>query len=194
VAGRAERVAKVFEPLIEDGWDVVSLTASCGLMMKFEWPLILPGDDNVAALSRATRDVSEYVVEIARKEGLVEGMKPVPGGVAVQIPCHARAQNMGQKAAELLRLLPEADVHVVERCCGHGGSWGCRTENFEVALKVGRPVAREMRDAGKEYITSECPLAGVHIRQGIEKLGEGPRPTLVRHPVQLMARAYGIGN
>ena len=31
---------------------------------------------------------------------------------------------------------------VIERCSGHGGSWGVRKENFEIALKVGKPVAR----------------------------------------------------
>jgi glycerol-3-phosphate dehydrogenase subunit C len=120
-------------------------------------------------------------------------MKPIDGGIAVHIACHARAQNMGQKAAEMLRLLPEADVQVVERCSGHGGSWGCRTENFATALKVGEPTARQMRDAGKAFITSECPLAGLHIQQGIDRLGSEARPTLVRHPIQLLARAYGIG-
>ena len=92
----------------------------------------------------------------------------------------------------MLRLLPDADVQVIERCSGHGGSWGVKKGNFEVALKVGRPAARQARDAAKAFVTSECPLAGVHIAQGIESLGtDAPRPTLVCHPNQLFARAYG---
>ena len=78
-------------------------------------------------LSKATYDISEYVVDIAKKEGLAPGMQPVPGGVTLHMACHARAQNMGQKAAEMLRLLPDPDVAVVERCSGHGGSWGFKT-------------------------------------------------------------------
>ncbi len=42
-------------PWIADGYDVITLTASCGLMMKFEWPLILPENEAVRALSAATR-------------------------------------------------------------------------------------------------------------------------------------------
>lgn len=162
-------------------------------MLKFEWKLILPDDANVQALSAATFDISEYVVDIARKEGLVEGMEPVPGGVSLHIACHARAQNMGQKAAEMLRLLPEADLQVIERCSGHGGSWGIKREHFETALKVGRPVARQAKDGGRAFVTSECPLAGTHIAQGLDKLGgDGAKPTLVGHPIQLIARAYGL--
>ena len=52
------------------------------------------------------------IVDIARKEGLAEGMAPIEGGVAFHMACHSRAQNMGQKAAEMLKLLPEADVAV----------------------------------------------------------------------------------
>jgi glycerol-3-phosphate dehydrogenase subunit C len=193
VAEAARTVAGALRKWIDDGYDVIALVPSCALMLKFEWPLILPDDENVGRLARSTSDVSEYIVAIARNEGLAGGMKPIGGGVAVHIACHARAQNMGQKAAEMLRLLPEADVQVIERCSGHGGSWGCRTENFETALKIGRPVAKQMQDAGKSFITSECPLAGMHIQQGIDKLGGEPKPTLVRHPIQLLARAYGIG-
>ena len=64
-------------PLIEAGWDIVALVPSCALMLKFEWPLILPGDAAIERLARATFDVSEYVVDIARKAGDVED--PVAG-------------------------------------------------------------------------------------------------------------------
>jgi glycerol-3-phosphate dehydrogenase subunit C len=161
--------------------------------LKFEWPLIVTDDENVMKLSEATRDVSEYIVDIAKKEGLAEGLGKVDGGVSVHLACHARAQNMGAKAAEMMRLLPESDVAVIERCSGHGGSWGVMKDNFEVALKVGKPVARTAVRNAKHYLASECPLAGMHIAQGIERL-EGDKPDIetVPHPIILFARAYGI--
>jgi glycerol-3-phosphate dehydrogenase subunit C len=194
VAKNARKVSAALRPWVDKGYDVISLVPSCSLMMKFEWPLIEPEDDNVKALSEATFDAAEYIVAIARKEGLVEGMSPLAGGVAVHIACHARAQNMGQKAAELLRLLPETDVTVIERCSGHGGSWGIMKDNFEVALKVGRPVARQARESQRPYVVSECPLARDHIIQGMERLSDGTPPGVepAQHPVQLLARAYGL--
>lgn len=193
VADAARTVAGAMQEWIGKGYDIIALVPSCALMLKFEWPLILPDDTPVNTLAKATYDISEYVVDIARKEGLPDGMQPLPGGVSLHMACHARAQNMGQKAAEMLRLLPDADVAVVERCSGHGGSWGFKQEHFETALKVGRPAARQLRDAGKAFVTSECPLAGIHIAQGIEKLGgDAQPPQLVTHPIQLFARAYGL--
>ncbi len=195
VAAAARIVSAELRTWIDKGYAVIALVPSCALMLKSEWKLILPGDAAIEKLSLATFDVSEYIVDIARKEGLAPGMRPVPGTLSVHMACHARAQNMGQKAAEMLRLIPEADVKVIERCSGHGGSWGFKREWFDVAMKNGRPVARQAARNGAGFVMSECPLAGVHIAQGIEKQAEdGPRPELVSHPVQVLARAYGIGS
>jgi glycerol-3-phosphate dehydrogenase subunit C len=191
VAENAKAVALTMKEWIAKGYDVIALVPSCALMLKFEWPLILPDDPDVVTLSKATFDISEYIVDIARKEGIAPGLAPTPATMTVHMACHARAQNMGQKAAEMLRLVPQASVKVIERCSGHGGSWGFKKEFFEVGMKVGRPVARQAAQNGAGYVASECPLAGVHIRQGIERLGgDAARPTLVTHPIQILARAY----
>jgi glycerol-3-phosphate dehydrogenase subunit C len=194
VAEHAQTVADSLLPYVADGYDVIALVPSCALMLKFEWPLILPQDERIKTLSDATYDVSEYVVDIARREGLAPGLSPLPGGMAVHIACHARAQNMGQKAAEMLKLIPEADLAVIERCSGHGGSWGIFKGNFQTALKVGRPVARQAISSGKAFVASECPLAGEHIVQGMERLATdgAAYPHEPQHPIQLFAKAYGL--
>jgi glycerol-3-phosphate dehydrogenase subunit C len=194
VARNAREVALAMKDWIAKGYDIIALVPSCALMLKFEWPLILPDDPDVAALSKSTFDISEYIVDIARKEGLAPGLAPTPATMSVHMACHARAQNMGQKAAEMLRLVPEAKVKVIERCSGHGGSWGFKKEFFEIGMKVGRPVARQAAENGAGFVMSECPLAGVHIQQGIERLGgDEPKPQLVTHPIQILARAYEAG-
>jgi glycerol-3-phosphate dehydrogenase subunit C len=193
VAAAARQVAATLGPYIDRGYDIVALVPSCALMLKFEWPLIVPDDPLVKKLAEASFDIAEYIVAIARKEGLAPGLKPLDGGVTLHIACHARAQNMGQKAAEMLRLLPEAEVAVIERCSGHGGSWGVVKGNFETALKIGRPVARQALRAPTPYLASECPLAAMHILQGMELLAKEERlPERPLHPIELVARAYGI--
>ena len=193
VAAAAAKVAAEFKQWIDKGYDVVSLVPSCSLMLKFEWPLLAPDDEDVLRLARATFDVAEYVVDIARKEGLAQGLEPLGGDVVLHIACHARAQNMGRKAAEMLAQIPDTEVTVIERCSGHGGAWGVMAENFPVALKIGRPVALKAAGAKPAFVVSECPLAREHIVQGMEGL-EGGAQALdrVRHPIGLMARAYGM--
>ena len=194
VADSARKVSQALKPWIDKGYDVIALVPSCALMLKFEWPLILPQDEDVRRLSKSTFDISEYIVDIAKKNGLAPGMKPLDGGVSVHLACHARAQNMGPKAAELLRLIPDTKVAVIERCSGHGGSWGVKKEWFEVALKVGKPVARQAMKNANPHVVSECPLAGDHIIQGMERLDDSDAhvPARARHPIELIARAYGL--
>ena len=191
VAESALTAVDALIPWIERGYDIVALVPSCALMMKFEWPLIVTGDASIARIASATFDVSEYVVDIARKEGLADGLKPLDGDVTLHMACHARAQNMGQKARELLELIPEASVSVIERCSGHGGAWGVMKDNFTVALKIGKPVAREAARNRSAYVVSECPLAREHIVQGMEAVDDAVPPADdLRHPIQLLARAY----
>jgi glycerol-3-phosphate dehydrogenase subunit C len=191
-AEKAQRTAKALKVYVDAGLDVIALIPSCALMMKFEWPLILPDDPDVKALARATYDLSEYVVSIADKEGMAPGLEPVPGGVALHLACHARAQNMGPVGAELLRLIPDTDVSVIERCSGHGGTWGVKKDHFPVAAKYARGTVKRAADSGKALLASECPLAGKHLAQVFETLPEGARTTSALHPIQILAKAYGL--
>ncbi|WP_339715874.1 heterodisulfide reductase-related iron-sulfur binding cluster [uncultured Sneathiella sp.] len=193
VVANAEKVSTELGSWIDQGYDVIALVSSCALMLKFEWPLLAPGNPAVERLSKATFDVSEYVMEFAKKEGIAPGMTPIGDSVAVHLACHARAQNMGAKGAEILRLIPDADVKIVERCSGHGGSWGIMKGNYEIALKVGKPAARTAMTTNAKYIASECPLAAEHLMQGIEKLDpDAVNTRTALHPIELLAKAYGL--
>src|SRR3546814_2049705 len=70
VASAAERVADYFAPLIADGYDIVPLTTSCSLMLKFEWPLLNSANDAIRMLSENTYDLSQYMVALSKECGL----------------------------------------------------------------------------------------------------------------------------
>jgi glycerol-3-phosphate dehydrogenase subunit C len=196
VAAQAKKVSAELCKLIDDGYDIIAPTASCGLMLKFEWALVVPDDENVKRVAKATFDIDEYVVDIAKREGLPTGIKPLSEGVTVHLACHARAQNMGPKAAEMLRLIPETKVDVIERCSGHGGTFGVVKPTHAVAEKVGRPVFRTAAQQANGHIASDCPLAAQHIFQNVSELnakdGKEMRAREPEHPIQIFARAFGL--
>ncbi len=65
--------------------------------------------------------------------------------------------------------------------------------NFDTALKVGAPVARQAVKNDKMFVASECPLAAAHILQGMERVEDGKKaPAESFHPIELFARAYGV--
>ena len=194
VAGQAEKISMELVKLVDEGYDIVALTASCALMLKFEWPLILPDNRDVKRLAEATFDIDEYVVDIAKKHGLPPGLKPLPEGITVHLACHARAQNMGPKAAEMLRLIPETPIDVIERCSGHGGTFGAVKKTHDVAVKVGRPVFRAALQQARGHIASDCPLAAQHIAANVnrEAQNEGKRARAPEHPIEIIARAFDL--
>ena len=171
VAAKAARIARFLRPSIDKGYKISSLVPSCSLMLRSEWKLLLPDNEDVARLAESTCDITEYLVDLANEKGLAKGMTPLPQKIGLHLSCHSRAQNLGPKAAELLRLIPGQDMEIIERCSGHGGTWGFMKDNFETALKVGKPAMKRLDSQGKtEIVVSECPLAALHIGQGVESL------------------------
>ncbi len=190
VVGQAKKVSKELLEWINKGYKVITLTASCGLMLKFEWPLLLPNDENIKKLSKNTVDIDEYIVDISKNEGLAEGLHEIDGGITVHHACHARAQNMGIKARDMLKLIPNAKIDIVERCAGHGGTFGVMKETHDLAVKVGRPTARQIKNKNNKYMASDCPLAGKHLKQ-LEADTNISSDEAV-HPIELIAKSYKL--
>jgi Fe-S oxidoreductase len=96
---------------------------------------------------------------------------------------------MGQKTREVLESVPGTQVTTVERCSGHDGTWGVKTEYFDNSMKIGRPVFRMMAEPQPDYVSSDCPIAARHIMQGMgDQRGQAEK----LHPLSLLRRAYGI--
>ena len=190
VVKQAKNVSKELIKYVNQGYKVITLTASCGLMLKFEWPLLLPEDEDIKLLSKNTYDIDEYVVDISNKEGLKEGLTEIDGGVTVHNACHARAQNMGNKARDMLKLIPNLKIDVVERCAGHGGTFGLMKSTHEIANKVGKTTASTVKRKNNKYMASDCPLAGKHLNQLAKDTNIYSDETI--HPIELIAKSYKI--
>jgi Fe-S oxidoreductase len=160
-------------------------------MFKQELPLLFPGDPDVAAVAEAMFDPFEYLV-LRDKDGLLRKEFPQPlGRVSYHIPCHSRVQTVGQKTREALQWVPGTEVHTVERCAGHNGTWGVKVEHFAESMRIGKPVFGRMNEDDPDYVSSDCPIAGRRIMQGIEQ-ASGPSRARKEHPLTLLRIAYGI--
>jgi len=91
----------------------------------------------------------------------------------------------------VLEWVPETSVNTVERCAGHDGTYGVKTEFYEASMKIGKPVFRQMAQTEPDYVSSDCPIAGRRILQGIDESGaaHGARK---EHPLTLLRIAYGL--
>ena len=176
--------------LAKEGYAILTPIPSCTLMYKQELPLMFPDCADTQLVKEAMWDPFEYLVARNRDGLLKTDFTHELGQVSYHIPCHSRVQNVGQKTAEALKLIPGTEVNIVERCSGHSGTWGVKKEFHAMAMKIGRPVFRSMAEESPNYISSDCQLAGHHIAQGMDELGL-PK-TAMAHPLTLMAKAYGL--
>ncbi len=176
--------------LAREGYAIVTPIPSCTLMFKQELPLMFPDEADVQLVKEAMWDPFEYFIS-RRKDGLLKNDFPVSlGKVSYHVPCHSRVQNVGKKTAETLQMIPGTEVNVVERCSGHSGTWGVKKEFHAMAMKIGKPVFKNMASNEPDYISSDCQLAGHHIAQGMAEAGL--KKAEMAHPLTLLVKAYGL--
>ena len=172
--------------LVSEGWDIVAAIPSCVLMFKQELPLMYPDDEAVQLVRQHIFDPFEYLLH-RHKAGLFNtDFSESPGSVAWHVPCHQRVQNIGPKTRQVLELVPGTQIHTIERCSGHDGTYGVRVESFEKSRKIARPVISRANKTEANYLVSDCPMAATQIASGLElKHGE-------INPLSLLRKAYGI--
>ena len=171
---------------VDDGWDLVALVPSCVLMFRQEFPLLFPDDPEVRKVADAFFDPFEYLM-LRHSDGLLntEFVQSL-GSVAYHASCHQRVQNFGPKTRDLLKLIPNTEITMMERCSGHDGTYGVKAETFDKAMKIGRPVINAIKKNNPDHYGSDCPIAGNHLANGV---GDGSSP---EHPISLMRKAYGL--
>ena len=144
------------------------------------------GGPDAELVAEHTFDACEYLIRLHKGERTMLDLDfrgDVPAEIAYHSPCHLRAQDIGFTSRDLLRLTG-ARVKLVQQCSGIDGMWGLRAENAELSLSVGRKLAAGLERAGGDVVAGDCQLANTAIT---ELTGRIPQ-----HPLQIVARAYGI--
>ncbi|MFI5041217.1 MAG: heterodisulfide reductase-related iron-sulfur binding cluster [Acidimicrobiales bacterium] len=181
----ARRNLPILAQAIRRGQDVVVPQPTCGYVLKKDYAEYLGGPD-AELLADHVFDASEYLVKLRRDEATeldTEFGGEVPDGITYHVSCHLQAQNIGLKSRDLMKLTGTR-ITLVNKCSGIDGTWGYRAENYDEARKVAGPLADGVRQAGNAVVAGDCTLANGAIEQ---ETGNAPQ-----HPIQVIARAYGI--
>jgi glycerol-3-phosphate dehydrogenase subunit C len=185
VRRRAAHNLRVLKPFVDAGRKVVALNPTCAMMMRREYPELLPEAlrPDARRLAELVRDPSELLWEIRDEPRFNTDFKSTPGGpVAYHAPCHLRAQAIGFKGRDLLRKIPGVQPKTTMECCGHDGTHAMKVEGFANSVKVGQKAFDGMKEAGAEVWATDCPLAALQFQQHA-----GRKPL---HPMSILARAY----
>jgi glycerol-3-phosphate dehydrogenase subunit C len=184
-AARAKARANV-EALVAEvrrGRRVVSLQPTCGYMVRKEWPDLL-GTPEAHEVAAATVDVMELLEQHRRDKTLSRDYVRGAGRVAYHAACHLRAQKIGFPAVRVLSTLPDTEVEVVEQCSAVDGTWGMKSQYYEMGRHYAQKLTRGIEAIEPQIVATDCALAARRI---LAENGLTPK-----HPVEVMAEAYGV--
>lgn len=181
----AVRNVKMLADEVRAGNDIVVPQPTCSYVLKKDYVDYVGGPD-ATLVSEHTFDAAEYLVKLHKGEDTTldtEFKGEIPETVTYHTPCHLRAQNIGLKSRDLMKLTG-AKIKLVQQCSGIDGMWGLRAENAHLSLPIGEKLGQMVKDAGGDVVAGDCHLANTAIN---EQTGNKPV-----HPLQMIARAYGI--
>jgi FAD/FMN-containing dehydrogenase/Fe-S oxidoreductase len=127
----AQRVIDATKDAVTKGVAVVGLEPSSILTFRDEFLALCPGPE-AQALSEVTHTFEEF---LANRPDLP--MKSLRRPIFVHGHCHQKAQDAVTPMLDLLKRIPDADVHMIESsCCGMAGAFGYAPDTIDVSLKM----------------------------------------------------------
>jgi glycerol-3-phosphate dehydrogenase subunit C len=183
----AKKNVKKLAAEIRSGTDVVVPQPTCSYILKKDY-LDYVGGPDAELVAEHTYDAVEYLMMIHKADDTVLDTD-FPGEtletITYHAPCHLRAQNIGFKSRDLLKLTG-AKVKLIQQCSGIDGMWGLRAGNEDISIPIAEKLATMIDRAEGEAVSGDCHLANTAI---VEQTGREST-----HPLQILARAYGIAD
>ena len=181
--------------LITDDAPLVGIEPSCILSFRDEYPDLVPSEMRSQAkeLARNCLLFDEFIMrEVAAGRIPREAFQPLDADIYLHGHCHQKSLIGVGKSAEMLRLIPGVNVHVIPSgCCGMAGSFGYEKEHYETSMAIGEmvlfPAIRQAIAASASVSPSSgrpvlVAAPGTSCRQQILD-GTGVK---ARHPIEIL--------
>jgi iron-sulfur cluster protein len=176
----AERVTETLAPYVADGRDVVVVEPSDHAMFTREYERLVD-DDAFASLSENSYEVFEYVYGLLENGADPSALSNGDGeGIAYHSHCQQRTLGL---ETYTVAVLDACDYDVVTsdvECCGMAGSFGYKSDYYELSMDVGERLRDQLEAEGVR--DRRVVASGTSCLEQIDSLLER-QP---RHPVELL--------
>ena len=172
----AERAAALLDDYVEDGHDIVVIEPSDLAMFRRDYDRLLPGEH--ASIADNSYEVMEYVYGLLENEADADVL--VPGqGRPLSYHSHCQLRTLGLEVyteAVFDRLGYDVLTSDVE-CCGMAGSFGYKSQYYELSMAVGETLSDQLDDPGRQLVAS-----GTSCQEQLDSLLDRE----ARHPVEIV--------
>ena len=179
-ADHAERVTETLAPYVSDGRDVVVVEPSDHAMFTREYERLVDADA-FASLSENSYEVLEYVYGLLENGADPSALSNGDGeGIAYHSHCQQRTLGL---ETYTVAVLDACDYDVVTsdvECCGMAGSFGYKSDYYELSMDVGERLRDQLVAEGVR--DRRVVASGTSCLEQIDSLLER-QP---RHPVELL--------
>lgn len=187
-ADTTENVDKLLKP-VRRGAKVVFSAPSCLISAKREWARIVDAD-GTREVADACVDAHELLLGVFEHPHMRKQLKSLGKRIAWHSPCHSKVLSISDAAKKLIDLLDEqTTVDLNAGCCGLSGTFGLKTDNFDMSMKIGQPLFTKINLARPDVVTSSCGICQSQIRQGVKSSEDGKDGAEIVHPLRLLYQA-----
>jgi len=173
----AQRCRDALLPEIEAGRDVVVIEPSDLAAFDREYGRLMSEAD-ADRLADGSYEVLEYVFGLLENGAAPEGLTTADGeAVAYHAHCQQRTLELEAHTVAVLERLDYEVTTSETECCGMAGSFGYKSEYYELSMDVGEPLAEQFGDAGRVL------ASGTSCTEQLDALLGTP----TEHPVEAIA-------
>ncbi|MBQ9309847.1 MAG: anaerobic glycerol-3-phosphate dehydrogenase subunit C [Bacteroidales bacterium] len=186
-AAKARRQANVnlfsMRKAVEAGESVLTVSSTCTLTMRDEYPDVL-GIDNADVRDSIMLASRWLYTKIVSGEVKLRFRKDFRMRVLYHIACHMQKLGWQYYSLELLKMIPGLELVALDQnCCGIAGTFGFKKENYAYSQEIGSRLFSDIREGYSEgtVVATECETCKWQI--------EMSTGVPVLNPVEILARA-----
>ncbi|MDS0300621.1 LUD domain-containing protein [Halogeometricum sp. S1BR25-6] len=179
-ADHAEQVTETLAPYVADGRDVVVVEPSDHAMFAREYERLV-SEEAFASLSEHSYEVLEYVYGLL-ENGADPGSLSAGDGEEIAYHSHCQQRTLGGETytVAVLESLGYDVVTSEAECCGMAGSFGYKSDYYELSMDVGDRLRDELEADGVR--DRRVVASGTSCLEQIDSL----LTRKPRHPVELL--------
>lgn len=175
-------ISSIRRSVVENKIPVLGTSSTCTFTLRDEYPHLLgiENKDVRDGIELATRYIYRL---LSSGEVKLRFKKNAPKlRVAYHTACHMEKLGWAYYSTELLRMIPSVElIQLDSQCCGIGGTYGFKKENYATSQAVGEGLFRKIEASGCDVVSTDCETCKWQIEMSTSKE--------VIHPLSILASA-----
>ena len=175
-------ISSIRRSVVENMIPVLGTSSTCTFTLRDEYPHLLgiENGDVRDSIELATRYIYRM---LSSGDVKLRFKKNAPKlRVAYHTACHMEKLGWAYYSIELLRMIPSVELIALDsQCCGIGGTYGFKKENYATSQAVGDSLFRKIEASGCDVVSTDCETCKWQIEMSTSKE--------VIHPLSILAQA-----